>query len=247
MSVRLITPWGIKPFDEIVGGLPSQAFNVVETENNQVGLLALGHFLIEGLTNGEKCTFITAESPLSFLESFEVMKFDFYKYLKSEQFILLEVKPNITQEVGFSQNYDGLAREIDRLANGPAHRLAIHQMDNLFNLQSQMLINSCTLKLVSALRNSPSTILGQFVNFGDSTYASVRIACLKAMVGYYSIKGPLKDQYELRVERIPSFEHIESHFHMNFTLGKGFVTAKPDAEAASDSATATGRGHGKVA
>ncbi len=226
MSSGLNTPWGIQPYDSAIGGIPAQSFNVVETENNQIGLLALGYFLIEGLLNGEKCAFITSESPLSFLESFEVMKFDFYKYLKSEQFILLEVKPNISQEIGFSQNYEALAQEIDRLAKGSVHRLGIHQMDNLFNLQSQMLINSCTLKLVSAMRNSPSTIMGQFVNFGDGTYASVKIACLKHMVGYYSIKAQANESFELRVERIPSFEHIEKRIQMSFELGQGFITTK---------------------
>ena len=221
-----VTPWGIKPFDDAIGGLPSNVFNVVQTENNQVGLLALGHFLMEGLIHGERCTLLTFENPLTFLESFEALHFDFYKYLKSEQFMYLSYRSNISQEIGLSQSYESLIAEVHRLSLQPSHRVALHQMDTLLNLQSQMLINACTLKLVGATNNSSSTFLGQFVNFPDPTYRAVRIACLKTMSGYFSLKNASDDDQnilELRVERIPSFEHIERRVGLQFELGKGFI------------------------
>jgi KaiC/GvpD/RAD55 family RecA-like ATPase len=223
MLEAFVTPWGIAHFDAEIGGIPACAFNIVETENNQIGLLALGHFLVEGLSNGEKCAIVTFENPLSFLESFETLNFDFFTYLKAEQFIFLSYQPNISQEMGLSQNYESFLEEVRRLSMEGVQRVAFHQLDTLLNLQSPMMINSCCLKLMSAAKDSATTYLGQYVNFGDPTYNSVRIACLKYMTGYFSIHATGENLLRLRVERIPSFHVIEKSISLRFQPGRGLV------------------------
>ena len=68
-------PSGITGFDQSIGGLPGNIFNVVETPDHQSGLLMLGHFLKAGLQNGEKCTLVTLQDPLSLFQKLIRLQF----------------------------------------------------------------------------------------------------------------------------------------------------------------------------
>lgn len=228
MALKFTTPWGIKCFDNLTAGLPALVTNVVETRDHQIGLLTLGHFLMNGLEAGENCTLLTFENPLSFLESFEGWGFDFLPYLKNEQFYYLNYRSNVSQEVGLTQNYQNIFEEIHRLSTNGVHRIAIHQMDTLLNLQSQTLINSCVLKLVNATMNSPSTILAQFVNFDDKTHNNIRVSCLKYAPGYFSFTPEPNDPEHVRlnIEKIPSFDYVNQSILLGLEKNSGFVQAK---------------------
>lgn len=233
MLTKFTLGWGIEPFDKTVGGLPANVFNIVETESHQTGLLALGHFLNEGLSNDEKCVLVTFENPLSFVESFEKWNFKFYEHIRSEQFIYLYYRPNIASEIGLTLNYESIFKEIERLSSGVPHRIAIHQADTLFNLHSQMLINSCAHKLVTATKDAQYTVLGQYVQFNDPTHQALRISCMKNMTGFFSIREkPQQGQgklYSLDVNRVPWFEDADFQVALKLEPGKGFVSAEPSA------------------
>ncbi len=223
---------GISGLDKSIGGLPGNIFNVVETPDHQTGLLMLGHFLKAGLQNGEKCTLVTLQDPLSLFQSLAECNFEFYEYLKSEQLAYLSYQPSANTEIGLTNDYNGLIQELERLSGDFPERVAFHQVDSLLNLHSHMLINNCIQKLSAAAANSSSTFLGQYVQFNTQIYRDVRVAFLKNMSGFLTLKAlpragsqPL---LKLTLDRAPWFRTVQEEFWLKLEVGQGLVVTEPE-------------------
>ena len=228
MKTDRTVPTGITALDQSIGGVPSHVFNVIESPNHQTGLLALGHFLMEGLKRGEKCTVLSLEHPLSFFESFSAWEMDFNSFLKSEQLVYLLYQPHVTSEIALTGDYSGVIGEIDRLASGVSDRVAFHQVDFLLNLQSHTLINSCVQKLAAAISQCSSTFLGQYVQFDTQIYQDVRVSFLKNMPGFFTMRmneSGGDSRLELTVDRVPWFHVAEAPLALSIVPGRGLVSA----------------------
>jgi hypothetical protein len=218
---------GIAGFDQNIGGLPGNIFNVVETPDHQTGLLMLGHFLKAGLQNGERCTLVTLQDPLSLFQSLAECNFEFYEYLKSEQLAYLSYQPSVNTEIGLTNDYGGLIAEMERLSGDFPERVAFHQVDSLLNLHSHMLINNCIQKLAAAASNSSSTFLGQYVQFNNRIYRDVRVAFMKNMSGFLTLKAQSRagDQplLKLTLDRAPWFRTQAEELWLKLEPGQGLV------------------------
>ena len=226
------TQSGITCLDEATGGYPTNVFNVIETPDHQSGLLALGHFLMAGLEQGERCTLVTLEDPHSLFQGFSSWNMNFQDYLKSEQLTYLYYQPFVTTEIGLTNDYEALMYELDRLSAAMPERVALHQVDSLLNMHSHTLINNCVQKLAAAANGKYSTYLGQYVQFNSRAYRDVRIAFLKSMPGFYTLKAleTAKTQapaYRLSVDRVPWFRSGQEDYLVTLEKGRGFVPLAP--------------------
>lgn len=219
---------GIKSLDDTTGGLPANVFNIVETPDHQTGLLMLGHFLMAGLENGEKCTLVTQEDPLSLFQTFNACKMDFYKYLKSEQLVYLFYQPTVTTEIGLTNNYNRLMEELEGLSGKKPDRIALHQIDCLLNLHNHTLIDNCVQKLVASSRSTSATCLGQYTQFNNQVYRDVRISFLKSMPGFFTLEnhGSIEHQFEilyrLSIDRVPWFHSGTEELLITLKKDEGF-------------------------
>lgn len=232
MQYAIRVPSGITGFDQSIGGLPGNIFNVVETPDHQSGLLMLGHFLKAGLQNGEKCTLVTLQDPLSLFQSLAACNFEFYSYLKTEQLAFLSYQPSVNTEIGLTNDYSGLISELERLSADFPERVALHQVDSLLNLHSHMLINNCIQKLAAASAASSSTFLGQYVQFNNSIYRDVRVAFMKNMSGFLTLKTHHREGgkplLKLTLDRAPWFRTQAEEMWLTLEEGKGLVETIPE-------------------
>ena len=229
-------PWGISPFDNHTGGIPANDITVMETPDYHLGQIVLGQFIHHGLVKGERCVLITFDTAVTFLENFLNWNLDFQKYIDNEQLILLNYKGNISNEVGLTHKYDSLFEEIQRLCGGSVpHRIAIDQIDALINLNNLILMNQSAQKLAVAA-NQPitaeTTILGNFVQFGDETHRNLSIALQKTMKGYFCLDRPNNfSPHELLFEtkKLPWFGYNYHQMPIRIVEGTGFETRRPQA------------------
>lgn len=233
------THWGIEPFDILSGGIPKNDIAVIETPDYHSGQVILGQYLNYGLKKGQRCVLITFDTAISFFENFLDWNYDFRQYLDTEQFILLNYKANIANEVGLTYNYDSLFEEINRLCGGelPA-RVAIQQVDTLINLNNMVLMNQSAQKLAVAA-NQPHTadmtLLGHFVQFNDPTHRDLSIALQKTVPGYFSLEkhhtGSAYD-YRFTTKKLPWFNYTHHPVDIKLLEGQGFISQEDTREVA---------------
>ena len=230
MSNLKTSSWGMKPFDQSSGGIPANLMSVIETPDYHVGNIILGHYIYEGLKKGERCALVTFDSAESFLENFASWDLDFTKYLNNEQFILLNYQPNISYEAGLSHDFDSIFSEIKTLCKDEApSRIAFQQVDTMVNLNNQVLMNTSAQKLSAVARGSltkGTSILGQFVQFNDTTHQNLSIAFQKTMHGYFKVVqqdelSPSK--FEFYTKKLPWFGYSRKSTPIILREGEGFL------------------------
>ncbi|MEK7358116.1 MAG: ATPase domain-containing protein [Bdellovibrionota bacterium] len=232
MQHKVTTSSGIKNLDESTGGYPGWVFNIVETPDHQSGLLLLGHFLKEGLKKGERCTIVTLEDPLALFQSFSTWGLDFYEYVRSEQLVFLFYQPFVTTEIGMTNDYRGLMKELEKLSVNPPERIAFHQVDALLNLHSHTLINSCVQKLAAAAASTSATVLAQYTQFNSRVYRDIRIAFMNNMPGFFTLKAEGRSPksgnplYRLTVDRVPWFHTDDERYLLELEKEHGFTAAE---------------------
>jgi len=234
MSDIAAVSWGIKPFDQLSGGVPAHLFNVVETPDFHSGSVILGQFIHEGLRQGERCAIITFESATSFLENFANWDLRFHEYLVNEQLYFLNYQPNVGYEAGLTHDYDSLLNEVSAMCSHQMpHRLALHQVDTLVNLNNAFLMNTSAQKLSAAAvsmagKGQGPTILGQFVKFDDATHQSLSVAFQKTVHGYYALQQPdplRPSRYTYQAKKTPWFNFVRQPTELEFVEGEGFQLA----------------------
>ena len=233
------THWGVEAFDLLTGGIPKNDIAVIETPDYHSGQVILGQYLNYGLQKGERCVLITFDTANSFFENFLDWNYNFRQYLDSEQFVLLNYKGNIANEVGLTYAYDSLFEEINRLSGGqlPA-RVAIQQVDTLINLNNMILMNQSAQKLAVAA-NQPHTaemtLLGHFVQFNDPIHRDLSIALQKTVPGYFSLEkvhpGSAYD-YTFTTKKLPWFNYTHHSVDLKLVEGLGFVNQEGQREVA---------------
>ena len=229
MNIQSLT-WGIPSFDIATNGIPLNDLSVVETPDYHSGQIILGHYLYSGLQKGETCVLITFDTATTFLENFLLWNLDFESYLESKQLLIMNFKPNISNEVGLTHQYDELFDEIKRLSGGKEpQRIAIQQIDTLMNLNNNVLMNISAQKL-NAAANGKSTkatsILGQFVQFGDDTHKELSVTLQKTISGFFSLKLPKEDQpfrFQFNTKKLPWFSYNHHPVTVNLNEGEGFI------------------------
>ena len=214
---------GISIFDQKVGGLPAGGLSIAETPEHRSGMMLLGHFLHQGLSNGDACTLITFENPINFLDYFKKSTFDFYDYIATGQLSFLNFEPSVSIEIGLTQNYEYIFKEILRLSGSDTRRIAINQVDALFSLHNHSLINSCAQKLATAVEIIPQTVLGQFIQFNDEVHRNLSISCKKVASGYFTLKETnIEDHYKLITDKVPWYEYDTKAINLHLSGGNGF-------------------------
>ena len=221
--------WGAEAFDNLSGGLPAHLFSVVETPDYHSGNIVLGKFLFDGLRRGEQCVLVTFDSAGTYLANFLNWELDFEKYLRSGQFIFLNYQPNIGYEIGLTHDYTGLMSEIRHLCGGALpSRVGFQQVDALTNLNSPFLMNASVQKMAAAAlleAESGPTLLGQFVNFRDSTHHDLSIVFQKTVHGYFSLVQPdplAPSLHTFQAKKVPWFNFIRQPVPVTLIEGVGF-------------------------
>ncbi len=206
--------WGTSAFDQEVRGLPKGEISIIETPGYRTGLVVLGKYVWDGLTKGELCVFVSFDSAQTFANNFSNWGMDFQKYLDNDQLIFLNFQANIANEIGLTHQYTAVFEEITRLTGGRIpDRIAIQQADTLMNLNNLVLMNQSAQKLrlaVNEYSNQHTTVLGQFVQFGDDTHNKLAIALQKTMRAYFVLERPdLIDhhKYLFYAKKLPWFLH----------------------------------------
>ncbi len=206
--------WGIPAFDKEVLGLPKGEFSIIETPGYRTGLVVLSRFIYDGLTRGDLCVFVSFDSAETFVANFSNWGMDFQKYLDNDQFIFLNYQANISNEIGLTHQYTNVFDEITRLTGGRIpQRIAIQQADTLMNLNNLVLMNQSAQKLRLAINeysHQNTTVLGQFVQFGDETHAKLSIALQKTVRAHFVLVRPDQaDQHTFvfHAKKLPWFLH----------------------------------------
>lgn len=222
--------WGIPLFDHATSGLPAFNSSVIETPNYHTGILVLGHYLYQGLKEGSKVALVTFDSPTMFLENFLQWNINFMPYIESEQMIFLNYNPSVGTEIALAHNYLGLFSEITRLCGNQApDRIAFHQVDTLISLGNMVLMNTCVQKFNHAsndIATKKTSVLGQFVQFGDQTHHDLGIAFQKAVPGYFSLSHPpgsRPETYEFNTKKLPWHEYDQNPVKVELEEGFGFL------------------------
>ena len=218
---------GIDEFDERVGGIAPTFLNAVETPDHRSGLILLGQYIFNGLKNNEQCALITFEDPVFFVDYFAGTNINFYPYLESGQFKLLNFNPAVSTEIGLRQNYDQVFEEIIHLTGKDTRRVAINQVDALFSLHNHTLINGCAQKIATAASKYPQTILAQYIQFNDKVHYDLSVALHKVAACYLSLtkspSGAEKD-YLLETKKIPWSKYDSQPIELQLNSEVGFAS-----------------------
>jgi hypothetical protein len=210
--------WGIPTFDKF-SGLTNHAANILKTTDHRAGLVALLHFLAEGLATGGRVAVVTFERAEILLAVAQEYGFRFERALETEQLQCLVFRPQASQTLPFLVDYDAVLEEIVLLTHGPVYRLALASIDVFLNGQTACLARESAQKLASAAEQLRTTILGYYIET-SSSYSSNIDAGIRAFISSYlsltACDGP--DIYTLRWQSCP---FSASDFSPTLKLKKG--------------------------
>ncbi len=179
---------GVSGLDDLIeGGLPENSVTLVSGGAGAGKTIFCLQFLWHGLTNGEKCRFISLEEPVDDIKSdASVFGWEFDQYEESDDFEITYIKP-AAGERGFLNKVKELASDPDitRLVIDSVSVMLgayggdeAEKRDNLYDLIRSINESSTTTLLTSEIPENDSTSLSRY---GVSEFVTDG-----AMVLYYS-------------------------------------------------------------
>jgi len=195
------TEWGLPYFDRQYNGLPVNSFNMLETSDNKLGLLAIAKFLIKGIQLNQNVVLITYDDPEKIIEKFSNMGFNLQNMIYMERLFILSYKETFSRSLNISTDYNGLFNEVKNLTNPKASRIAFLNANLLFNLESNNLATMSASKLTHAARNVGLTVLAQYTFIDGRAYQHLKEACHSMIDCYISIYTAENKKLALRVNK----------------------------------------------
>lgn len=226
-SVNELTPWGIKLFDNTFIGLPKLTFNLLRTFNKDSSLVAIGHFLQEGLSRDERVALVCFDNPVYLMDSFKEYGFSFNEKLVSEKLIYLYYKPFFSHSLNFSTNHKSLFTEIKTLSKNNISRIAFFNSDVLFNLESHLLAESSAQRIMASLSDNQPTILGCYQSTDSQTHKYLHEVSQTILSSYIEIKpsdNANHNKYELTWLKSPLLNENDSiSLQLTHDFGFNFI------------------------
>ncbi|MGV6810185.1 MAG: ATPase domain-containing protein [bacterium] len=195
------TEWGLPYFDRQYNGLPVNSFNMLETSDSRLGLLAIAKFLIKGIQMNENVVLVTFDDPEKLIEKFASMGFNLQNLIYMEKLFILSYKETFSRSLNISTDYKGLFDEAKNLTNPQASRIAFLNANLLFNLESSNLATMSASKLTHAARSVGLTVLAQYTSIEGQAYQNLKQACHSMIDCYVSIYTAENKKLALKVNK----------------------------------------------
>lgn len=229
--------WGHGLFDQNTKGVPASQMSVLESPCELSGYAAMGAFLAEGLSKGEKVALVALQEPSLLMDKFQSVGFDFSGAVREERLFVFSFQPEVLHEMGLSHDLADFWKEFCYLCQGAPARMVLLNLDSLINTNSPMLTNSSAQKistLSSYLAECGTTVLGHFIHYKTSSYTELSIAFRKTMAAYFRMTRLAGQEFDLQTLKTAWFFHPDDKVNLVLQQGKGFDDQAP----ASDSAAA---------
>lgn len=223
-SAEDLQPWGVIPFDKAYTGLPRRVFNLLRACNKEVNIGAIGHFLQTGLELGQKVVLVGFDYPIYLLHRFREYGFSFEDELLTERFIYLYYKPCFSHALSFTASYQHLFTEIKQLSRDGVGRLAFLNADVLFNLETHLLAELSTEKIMASFCDEDCVVLGCYQAAHIESHQRLDEVSQALLSSYIEIKhlAVVNDrQYELIIHKSPVMDTSEP-MELRLVPGSGF-------------------------
>lgn len=202
-----VHPWGVLSFDHVYNGLPSQTFNLLRTNNKEIGIAAIGHFIKTGLELGETVAIVSFEHPSYLLSRFQEQGFSFDGALASEQLLYFYYKSRFSYALSFSTNYKKICEELERLATIDMRRIVFLNADVLFNLETHLLARSSAERILTSFScRQDRVVLGCYQAVNISSHTLLDEVAKESIASYLELKKSEESEssnYDLILHNFP--------------------------------------------
>lgn len=222
-SSHVFTPFGIGPADEVLPGLVSGAFNLLEAPDGTAADVALAHFLNQSLKRGARVAVVAFESPQWRLSQFANFGFHFSDAMDDDRLAYVYYRPTLSRALGLGADYGGLFMELRRLI-GPVERIGFLSPEVMFNLESDTLAAESMSRFAASAGKLGATALGVCVPDATEGQARMRAIGARLFAGAYALRpgAPNRHDYVLH-----SVKRAQPRKSVGLALrdGRGYVAA----------------------
>jgi len=218
-------PWGIKPYDQVCGGLPKRVFTLLRCCSEEVSIVATAQYLKAGIDLGQRVSLVCFDHPDYLLDKFKSLGFNFVDSLLAEQMIYLYYKPFFSHALNLATNYKQLFDEAIKLSMGNISRIAFLNTEVIFNLETYLLAEASAQKIIESARTDDIILLGSYhaTNISSHRYLDqIGRTLLSSFLEIASASEEDDRRYKLILHKLPLL-FDQSPIDLIFAPGSGFV------------------------
>ncbi|MFA5531494.1 MAG: hypothetical protein WDA11_12595 [Thiohalomonadaceae bacterium] len=220
-GAHVFTPLGIRPVDEVLPGLVSGGFNLLEAPDATAADVALAHFLDHALKRGARVAVVAFDEAQWRLLQFANYGFDFCEAMDDDRLSYVYYRPTLSRALGGGADYGALFNELRRLT-GPVERIGFLTPEVMFNLETDALARDSVGRFASSAGKLGATALGVYVPDDSAGQARLRTMGARLFAGAYEMK-PVPGNSDVALRSLKGA--LPASVRLSLLEGRGYVAA----------------------